>query len=307
MKDYVPTPAEHLTPRTYTVRHATTYTYEEPLESSLSRAMLRPRNTNHQCVVEHEVEISPAAFACDEHIDIFGNYSHYVEVEGEIPVLSVVKTSVVEVEYPAIDLEALNRWTVASAASALGEADVDPFERELYLAPSAHTPLTAKAREFAADMWPDDMPFGEALFVLYHRIYGEFPYRSGVTTVNTTLDELLEIRAGVCQDFAHLAVAVARAKGIPARYVSGYIETTPPPGKEKLEGSDASHAWVAVLSPSGDWIELDPTNDHLADSRYIVNAWGRDFADVSPLKGVIFGEPGSSKLDVAVDVRRHES
>ena len=108
--------------------------------------------------------------------------------------------------------------------------------------------------------------------------------------MRTTLPELLDLRQGVCQDFTHLALGCLRAVGLPARYVSGYLETAPPPGQPRLEGSDASHAWASVMVPGGGWVDLDPTNDHLADSRYVVTAWGRDFRDVSPLKGVVFTE-----------------
>ena len=122
--------------------------------------------------------------------------------------------------------------------------------------------------------------------------------------MRTTLPELLALRQGVCQDFTHLALGCLRAVGLPARYVSGYLETAPPPGRPKLEGSDASHAWASVMVPGGGWVDLDPTNDHLADSRYVVTAWGRDFRDVSPLKGVIFTESSGSSLEVGVDVVR---
>ena len=148
------------------------------------------------------------------------------------------------------------------------------------------------------------MPVGEAIGTVYHAIYEGFSYTQGATTVATTLPEVINARAGVCQDFAHLAVASFRAVGLPARYVSGYIETYPPPGEEKLAGSDATHAWASVYIPERGWIDLDPTNDQLADSRYLVTAWGRDFRDVSPLKGVIFSESRDSVLDVAVDVTR---
>jgi transglutaminase-like putative cysteine protease len=145
---------------------------------------------------------------------------------------------------------------------------------------------------------------GEALVGLYSTIYRDFKYELGATSVRTTLPELLRLRKGVCQDFAHLAVGCLRSVGLPARYVSGYVETSPPPGQPKLEGSDASHAWTSVLVPGGEWIDLDPTNDHFADSRYIVTAWGRDFRDVSPLKGVVYTESKKSTLEVKVDVFR---
>jgi transglutaminase-like putative cysteine protease len=125
-----------------------------------------------------------------------------------------------------------------------------------------------------------------------------------VTTVSTPLTEVLERREGVCQDFAHLAVACLRGVGLPARYVSGYLETLPPPGRPRLQGADASHAWAAVLLPELGWVDLDPTNDRVVDDDYVITAWGRDYSDVPPLKGVIFTESKESTLDVAVDVLR---
>ncbi|MFZ1410433.1 MAG: transglutaminase family protein, partial [Micropruina sp.] len=159
-------------------------------------------------------------------------------------------------------------------------------------------------REYALTVLAPERPLGDALVGLYSTIYRDFKYRLGATSVRTTLPELLTLRAGVCQDFAHLAVGCLRSVGLPGRYVSGYVETSPPPGQPKLEGSDASHAWASVLVPDGSWIDLDPTNDHFADSRYIVTAWGRDFRDVSPLKGVIYTEAKTSSLEVQVDVFR---
>jgi len=149
--------------------------------------------------------------------------------------------------------------------------------------------------------------FGSALAALLHGINEDFAFNSKATTVRTTLPELLGIRAVVCQDFAHLALGALRSVGLLARYVSGYIETTPAPGATKLVGSDASHAWVSVRVPDGSWVDLDPTNDHFCDSRYLVSAWGRDFADVSLLKGVIYTQDDvttSSTLRVGVDVTR---
>ena len=166
----------------------------------------------------------------------------------------------------------------------------DPVEFAEFTLPSPLVAVGARVRAYAAEVLAPSRPLGEAIDALTHRIHSDFTYRKGATSVKTTLGELLELRQGVCQDFAHLAVGCLRAVGLPARYVSGYLETAPPPGRPKLRGADATHAWAAVLTPTGDWLDLDPTNDHFADSRYIVTAWGRDFSDVSPLRGVVFTE-----------------
>lgn len=293
---------EDFTQRRYEVRHRTTYTYEgADVDTCYERGLLSPRETPTQRVVSNDVQVSPLPHVVAEHVDHFGNRSFYVEIRTPHRKLEVVKTSVVDVDWPETDLAALDRWTVASAAARLEELG-DPLTRASYLLPS---PLVdaEDVREYAATHLPPDRPLGEAIVALTHGIFTDFRYRPGATSVRTTLAELLELRAGVCQDFTHIALGCLRSVGLPARYVSGYLETAPPPGKPRLEGSDASHAWASVLTPTG-WVDLDPTNDHLADSRYVVNAWGRDFRDVSPLKGVIFTDSTSSTLDVGVDVLR---
>jgi transglutaminase-like putative cysteine protease len=174
----------------------------------------------------------------------------------------------------------------------------------MYALPSAAVGAHPQVARYARTIMSGSMPLGQALYAVTTAIRGDFAFRSGVTSVRTTLPELLELRAGVCQDFAHLTLGCLRSFGLSARYVSGYIETTAPPGKPKLQGSDATHAWVSVLAPDGGWVDLDPTNSHLADSRYIVTAWGRDYRDVSPLKGVVYTEAASSELAVKVDVTR---
>ncbi len=296
---------EHHTRREYEVRHRTTYTYEEYVTDSFGRAMLQPRPTPQQKVLDHEVEIVPEPHIHTEHVDHFGNFSSFYEVRTPHTVLEVRKRSIVQIDWPVPDMERLNGWTVAEAAALIAEGEgIDRAEASQYLLPSSLVDIAPEVVAYAAGILPPDRPLGEALVALYADIYRDFTYAKGTTSVKTTLPELLEGREGVCQDFAHLAVGCLRAAGIPGRYVSGYIETRPPAGEVKLEGSDASHAWVAAMTPDGDWVDLDPTNNHFADSRYIVTGWGRDFRDVSPLKGIIFSEGGSSSLDVGVDVIR---
>lgn len=297
-------PAHHAT-RRYEVRHRTEYDYAQDVTASFSRACLRPRDTPTQRVLAHRIVIEPEPDVLEEHLDLFGNFSHHVELSTPHTRLVVAKTSVVEVCRPAVDLAALDRFTVGGAADALRtDPAVDPVERAAFVLPSALVALTEEVIAFARTLvWPG-RPLGEAIEAVYHEIHRSFAYAQGATSVTTTLPELLASRSGVCQDFAHLAVACFRAAGLPARYVSGYLETQPPPGQVKLEGADATHAWASVCVPGGDWIDLDPTNDRLADSRFVTTAWGRDFRDVSPLKGVIFTEGGGSTLTVAVDVTR---
>lgn len=297
--------AEHHTRRRYEVRHRTTYTYEEYVSDSFGRALLRPRETDEQRIIEHEVKIAPEPHIITEHVDHFGNHSTFYEVRTPHTVLEVHKRSIVEVEWPPPQMERLDAWTVGEAAASITSgAGIDRVEAAQYLLPSALVDIAPEVIAYSAGILPPDRPLGAALVALYSDIYREFTYAQGATNVKTTLPELLAGRAGVCQDFAHLAVACLRAAGIPGRYVSGYIETAPPPGQVKLEGSDASHAWAAAMTPDGDWVDLDPTNNHFADSRYITTGWGRDFRDVSPLKGVIFSDGGGSGLEVGVDVIR---
>lgn len=289
--------------RWYEVRHRTSYFYEDYVTASYGRACLRPRASANQHVLSNVVEVKPAADVLTEHTDLFGNYSHYIEVRTRHTELRVSKTSVVAVTVPAVDLPALNEWTVASAARELRESPLTPRATyAAYTLPSSLVELTPAVRGYATSILHPDRPLGDALADLYHRVYTDFQYKKGATGVSTTLDEVLADRRGVCQDFAHLAAGALRAAGLPGRYVSGYIETAAPPGKPKLEGSDATHAWVAAMVPGGDWIDLDPTNDHFADSRYVTTAWGRDFRDVSPLRGVIYTESKTSTLEVLVDV-----
>jgi transglutaminase-like putative cysteine protease len=172
-----------------------------------------------------------------------------------------------------------------------------------FLFDSPHIMRKAAFADYAAPSFPPERPLLEAVADFTSRIFREFKFDRRATTTATPLDEVLKHRRGVCQDFAHLAIAGVRSLGLPARYVSGYIETQPPPGKVRLVGADASHAWFSVWCPGHGWIDADPTNDLLPKDRHILIAWGRDFSDVSPLRGVVLGGREHS-LDVSVDVAR---
>jgi transglutaminase-like putative cysteine protease len=165
-------------------------------------------------------------------------------------------------------------------------------------------PLSVAIRAYAEPSFPAGRPLVDAVSDLIERIFENFVYDPGFTTVTTPIEEVLRFRRGVCQDFAHLAIGCLRSMGLAARYVSGYLETAPPPGGERAIGADASHAWLAVFVPGGGWLDVDPTNDQIVGTSYVTTAWGRDYSDVSPLKGIVFGGGNSHALDVSVDVTR---
>jgi len=173
-----------------------------------------------------------------------------------------------------------------------------------YLLDSPQIRRSDDLKAYALSTFADDEPVLQAAMAFTHKIFSEFKFDPSTTTVATPLEQVLKQRSGVCQDFAHLAIGCLRSVGIPARYMSGYLETLPPPGQEKLVGADASHAWFAVFTPDFGWVEFDPTNDLMPNEQHIVTAWGRDYSDVTPLKGVIFEGGGSQQLAVSVDVRR---
>ena len=291
----------HTGVRRYLVEHTTRYTYDAVVEAIYNRGFLRPRDTESQLVLASELVVSPEPEQVTEHLDYFGNHSTYLETRQPLTSYEVTCRSTVEVDWPVPDLAVLDRYRVADAARELRE-QTDPVLLADFTTPSPLVTLDDAVRGYAADILHPERPLGEALAALASRITADFDYRSGATTVMTTLDELLDLRQGVCQDFAHLVVGCLRSAGLPARYVSGYLETVPPPGEQKLKGADASHAWTSVLTPNLGWIDLDPTNSQFADSRYVVTAWGRDFTDVSPLRGVVYTESVSSSLTVEVDV-----
>jgi transglutaminase-like putative cysteine protease len=289
-----------MTAHRYRIQHVTRYSYDQELEACYNRALLRPRQTDEQQVVSSVVQVTPEPDLVSEHRDYFGNNSLYFETRTATTDLVVTAEHVVVIDRARPAVADLNRWTVAAAAD-WAQAFGDPLELVDFGMPSPLVEITDAVREFAATAFTPDSGLGDALVALLGRITADFSYAQGSTSVKTTLSELLTLRHGVCQDFAHLAAGCLRSAGLPARYVSGYLETTPAPGAAKLRGADATHAWVSVLTPQG-WVDLDPTNNQFAGSAHIVTAWGRDFTDVSPLRGVVLTEASTSTLSVAVDV-----
>ncbi len=288
----------------YRIAHSTHYRYGAPVARSRDEVHLRPRDTAFQTCRFHELEIDPPSSTLSERSDYFGNPVAAFAVDGPFDRMTVVATSVVEVRPRTTPEHAMRSW----------EEVRDEIDRHLtpellaaveYRLESPLVARSATVREFAESSFATGRPMLEAVAELTGRIFTGFTYDPGFTTVTTPVEEVLAHRRGVCQDFAHLAVGCLRSMGLAARYVSGYLETAPPPGSERLTGSDASHAWPSVYVPGG-WIDVDPTNGTLVDTRYVTTAWGRDYADVSPLKGVVFGGGEVHTLDVEVDVTRCE-
>lgn len=289
--------------------HRTTYEYDELVTESYALAALTPRDLPDQRCVATTLEVDPAPADSHEHTDYFGNTSRYFAVTADHRRLVVTARSTVEVTRHAPGLAGLPRlpWDRAAAALRAGDVEVcgtDPSGlltlHEMAL-PSRHVEPAAVGA-WAEPSFAPGRPLVDVVADLSHRIRHEFAYRSGATTVKTTQAQLLDQRAGVCQDFAHLMIAALRGRGLPARYASGYLETRPRPGRPKLRGADASHAWVSVWVPAAGWLEADPTNDKLVDDRYVVLGWGRDYDDVPPLRGVIETRGAPARPRVEVDL-----
>jgi transglutaminase-like putative cysteine protease len=286
---------------TYRVSHRTTYSYDEDVSDSLGIAYLVPRELPWQHVVAHELTLDPATDDATTDLDYYGNTATYFQVTSPHQVLDILATSEVEVDAPAYDPEALAvPWE--SARPMQREDVADAWRAQDFALSSSLADQTPAARAYAAESLTPGRPLGEAVTDLMHRIHADFTYDKTATTVTSTIDDIFDKRAGVCQDFAHLTLACLRAHGLAVRYVSGYLATTPPPGKERVVGADATHAWAAVWMPDGSWLAVDPTNDQWVNDRYVTVAWGRDYADVPPVKGVIFTEAKKSTLKVEVDV-----
>jgi len=290
-----------MTVQRYNVEHETRYAYTAPVSQSWQLARLTPRGLPWQTLISHELQIEPKADERRDERDSFGNMVTHFGLHGAHRVLSVRMNCRVEVgPRPEVPVDAQISWE-AVRDTIRREPQLGDLEPASMSEPTPLVPLSEAACAYAAASFTRGRNWFDAVFDLMQRIHADFEFEPGATTVSTSVDEVLYQRSGVCQDFAHLMLACLRGMGLPARYVSGYLLTDPPPGEERLMGVDASHAWVAAYSPLHGWVEFDPTNDQLADQRYITLTWGADFADVVPLRGVIFGG-GDQRMDVEVSV-----
>ncbi|WP_312677634.1 transglutaminase family protein [Microbacterium sp.] len=288
--------------RSYRVWHRTAYTYSKPVQDSVGQFHLVARDLPWQRVSASAVELDPVPGDIAPDVDAFGNAATFFHLTEPHDALTITATSDVTVEDPAYDPDALARpWE--DARPILHPETPGAWRAVEYALESPRVRHVPAAAEYGAVSLTPGRPIGEAATDLMQRIFRDFDYDKTATTVTSSVADAMAARAGVCQDFAHVALACLRSHGVAARYVSGYLATQPPPGKERVFGADASHAWLAVWLPGTDqWLAIDPTNDQWADDRYVTVAWGRDYGDVSPVKGIIFTKAKRSTLRVSVDV-----
>ena len=285
----------------YRVTHETCYEYSDKVTSAHQLAHLRPRDTPWQRVKTHTIAIEPEPAERAEGADYFGNSITSMVIDAPHERLRVVADSVVEIDTHAPDAaQATPAWEEALACAGW-TADMD-LDVEQYRVASPMVPLLNESKAYAAPSFSPGRPWLEAMLDLTRRIQADFVYDPKATTVTTEVSEVLEHRRGVCQDFAHLMLSCLRSLGLPARYVSGYVLNQVPAGEKRLSGADASHAWVAAHCPRLGWVAFDPTNGKLADLEFVTLAWGREFSDVTPLRGVVLGT-AMQKLSVVVRVQ----
>jgi transglutaminase-like putative cysteine protease len=283
----------------YAITHRTRYTYDAPVTSSFAQVHQLPSSVDGQVCEQRSITADPTPEHVRERIDYFDNVTAFLSIDESHDELTVTASSVVDTTARATDFHeaAARPWeTFAATSRSAGLTAVE------FVLDSPLVERSPRLLEYAGPSFPDRRSLAESVADLCRRIHEDFEFKPGSTDVSTTIDEVFDLRKGVCQDFSHVMIGSLRSIGIPAGYVSGYLETDPPPGEERLTGVDRTHAWVSVYLGDAGWIGIDPTNDQLAGPRYITTARGRDYSDVPPLKGVIYTDAEESKLRVEVDV-----
>lgn len=285
----------------FQIVHQTEYRNATSVLVSNQALHLQPRELEYQHVLESKLIIDPLPASRHDSLDYFGNPTTFFTIGKSHQTLQINCRHQVRVDRkPVPDPEATEPWD-KSGAFPTGRASREMLRILEFRYPSPGSPFLLDLRDWSIESFQPDRPGLEAAIELNHRIFKEFTFDSTATVVSTPLEEVLKLKRGVCQDFAQLAVACFRSVGLPARYVSGYLKTLPPPGEAPRFGADASHAWCSVYFPQEGWIDLDPTNDKIVDNTYITLGWGRDYSDVSLIRGVLSGG-GPQQLYLAVDV-----
>ena len=291
--------------RRYRVEHGTAYRYSEPVMLSHQQLHLTPRLLPYQPIEEHEIVIEPAPAQQRKGSDAFGNPIIEIAIEAAHSALDITAKSIVTVaERPAINWDKTPAWelvrdSLAYHAGWHPEPAILDATRFLFESPYARVKRTLRA--YAGDCFEPGRPILAAAAALMAKIHGEFKFDAEATNVTTPVMKFFEQKRGVCQDFTHLMISCLRSTGLAARYVSGYLLTRAAPGKPRRVGTDMSHAWVSVFVPGSGWIDFDPTNNVMPALEHITLGWGRDFSDVTPLRGVINGG-GEQTLEVKVSI-----
>jgi transglutaminase-like putative cysteine protease len=288
---------------TYEISHVTHYFYSEEVPLCHNEVHLAPRDTARQTCLFHELALVPPAAKIEEALDYFGNRVSYFTIQEQHSELLVTSKSRVKLLPRRDEPPGSPAWEeVRERMRRCAGEDVEICQ---FIYDSPQVAVSRELAEYAAPSFPGGRPWHEAVLDLTARIFRDFVYDPTATNTSTPLAEVLESRRGVCQDFAHLEIGCLRAMGLPARYVSGYLQTTPPPGKPRLVGADASHAWISAWCPEMNWGDFDPTNNVVPNLDHVTLAWGRDYSDVCPIKGVFVGG-GQHSMRVSVDVVRKE-
>ncbi len=287
----------------YKVTHITKYRYEFPATLCHNLICQGPGNHPFQKVLQYQCSIDPEPHLRQTRQDFFDNQIVYFSIERSHSQLQVKVNSEVELSKPDwmdINPEETKPWE--EVVDWLHTTKAMNDTRQFYLE-SPHVSFHDEIKAFALESFSPGRPIMAAAWDLTERLYKEFDFTPGFTEISTPVGTVFKYRKGVCQDFAHLALSCLRSLGLSARYISGYIETIPPPGKPKLVGADASHAWIALFVPDLGWVEYDATNKLLVSDQHIRVAYGRDFSDVVPLKGIVYSG-GEQEMKVSVDVKR---
>ena len=285
----------------YKLRHVTTYEYEDPVSVSHHILRLSPQNTARQTCRHRDIEITPKPSTITRQIDYFGNLATCFTLLEPHERLKIEATSEIEVDpYELPDFSKSPAWETVRDSLPLDHSE-DGLNAYQFVFDSTRIKARASLREYAQESFSPRRPLLEGALDLTGRIFRDFRFDSKATEVSTPVETFFEKRRGVCQDFSHLQIACMRSLGLPARYVSGYLRTYPPPGRPRLIGADASHAWCAAWSPETGWVDFDPTNNCVPSEGHITVAWGRDYTDISPVHGVLLGGAKHS-LDTGVDV-----
>lgn len=285
----------------FDISHRTHYRYSQPVAQSQHVAHMLPRATPHQVVLSSTLRVDPAPDLRAETVDSYGNKVTLLDIDTPHEQLVLHAVSRVETSAPSpIGTTPHAAWTATLEGPRLpdGTLDLDTIQ---FRSPSRFTPLSPAVADYAAASFADDASTHDVAMDITRRMFRDFRFDASATDVSTPIEFVLRERRGVCQDFAHLALACLRSRHIPARYVSGYILTRPAPGQPKLQGADASHAWISVWSAADGWRDFDPTNGIAVGEEHVTVAYGADYFDVAPITGVLLGG-GDHSVSVEVDV-----